>query len=74
MNTSFINKEFRIVFQPKNPEDFNGKRRFAIGAGKLAEYLGEKNAETAIERALNTLDDKIRVKFRNTGWVDFYVK
>ena len=73
MKATQFNKDFRIVFQPKNVEKY-GKRRFAIGAGKLAEYIGEENAQKAFEKASNMMEDKIRIKFRVAGWVDFYVK
>lgn len=73
MTATQFNKDFRIVFQPKDIERY-GKRRFAIGAGKLAEYIGEDNAKVAFEKASGMMTDKLRVKFRVAGWVDFYVK
>lgn len=73
MKATQFNKDFRIVFQPKDIEKY-GKRRFAIGAGKLAEYIGEDNAKVAFEKASGMMTDKLRVKFRVAGWVDFYVK
>jgi hypothetical protein len=69
-----INKKFRIVFQPYDRQQFSGKRRFFIGAGSLPKYVGEKNAETAILKALNCDADKYRAKFRKHGTVDFYPK
>lgn len=73
MTATQFNKDFRIVFQPKDIERY-GKRRFAIGAGKLAEYIGEDNAKVAFEKASGMMTDKLRIKFRVAGWVDFYVK
>lgn len=73
MTATQFNKDFRIVFQPKDIEKY-GKRRFAIGAGKLAEYIGEDNAKVAFEKASGMMTDKLRIKFRVAGWVDFYVK
>jgi hypothetical protein len=67
-----VNKEFTIVFQPKN--SIYGKRRFAIGAGRLPFYVGQKNADTAILRALMSHDDKCTVKLRKYGRIDFYRK
>ena len=32
MTPKKFNKEFKIVFQPKEKEKFNNKRRFAVGA------------------------------------------
>ena len=67
------NNEFKIVFQPKNPEIY-GKRRFAVGAGKLHKYVGVKNANKAILRALKSLEDKETVRLRKFGRIDFYRK
>lgn len=69
-----INAEFRIVFQPKNPALFNNRRRFAIGGGQIAKYIGEHNAEVAIERAFNGTSDKCVVKLRKQGTIIFYNK
>lgn len=69
-----INKEFKIVFEPKDKGRFNNNRRFAVGAGRLAEYIGEQNAQNCFEKAYSIKTDKIRFKFRVQGIVDFYVK
>lgn len=69
-----INQEFRIVFQPKETLLYNGKRRFAIGGGSIAKYVGQANAETAIKKALNSGEDRFTIKFRKHGQIDFYVK
>ena len=69
-----INKEFKIVFEPKNKEAFNKNRRFAVGAGRLAEYIGESNAQSCFEKAMKSTTDKVRFRFRVQGIVDFYVK
>ena len=69
-----INKEFKIVFEPKEKERFNNNRRFAVGAGKLADYIGEQNAQTLFEKAMKTKTDKVRFKLIVQGIVDFYVK
>jgi hypothetical protein len=69
-----LNQEFRIVFQPKNPSLFEGRRRFAIGAGQIAKYLGEENAGTAILKALCSYDDSYTKKFRAHGDITFYRK
>lgn len=68
-----INKEFRIVFQPKDPELF-GRRRFAIGGLSLKKYIGEKNANTAITKAFESKTDKVSFRFRKHGRIDFYPK
>lgn len=69
-----LNQEFRVVFQPKETLLYNGKRRFAIGAGSIAKYVGEKNAQTAITKALAGGEDRFTIKFRKHGRIDFYVK
>lgn len=69
-----LNKEFTIVFQPKDREIYNGKRRFAVGAYSLEKYVGKKNAEVAIQRATDCLEDKIRIRLRKHGIIDFYVR
>lgn len=73
-NPHYINKNFRIVFQPKDKAAFNDNRRFAVGAGRLAEYIGAGNAAVCFEKADKITTDKIRFKFRKMGVVDFYVK
>lgn len=73
MNATRFNKEFKIVFQPKNKEQFDNKRRFAVGAGRLENYIGKSNTDAVIKRAEKMTTDKIRIKFRETGIVDVYV-
>lgn len=68
-----INKEFRIVFQPKDIELY-GKRRFVVGAKSLYKYIGQDNANKAILTALNSKSDSCRLKYRKFGTVDFYSK
>ena len=74
MNSSIFNKNFKIVFQPKNKEKFENKRRFAVGAGRLEIYIGKSNTEVVIKKAEQMMTDKIRIKFRETGIVDIYVQ
>lgn len=69
-----LNREFIVTFQPKQPELFDGRRRFSVGAYSLHKYVGKSNAKTAIERALKSSLDKCSVKFRKHGRVDFYFK
>ena len=74
MNSSKFNKNFKIVFQPKNKEKFENKRRFAVGAGRLEIYIGKSNTEVVIKKSEQMMTDKIRIKFRETGIVDIYVQ
>lgn len=71
-NTKF-NREFKIVFQPKEKENFNNKRRFAVGAGRLEIYIGKSNAEVVFKKGMELTKDKIRIKFRKHGIVDIYL-
>lgn len=68
-----LNKEFKVVFQPKDIELY-GKRRFGVGACSLQKYIGENNANTAIQKALNLRTDKLRLRFRKHGIIDIYLK
>jgi hypothetical protein len=68
-----LKKEFDVVFQPRHKELY-GKRRFLISINRLHEHIGVYNANTAVLKALNSKDDKIRLKFRKFGTVDIYRK
>lgn len=68
------NSEFRIVFQPKYPEQHRNRRRFAIGAKSLHKYIGLENANTALIKALKSKKDIEIVKFRTHGSITFYSK
>lgn len=69
-----LNREFKFVFNPKEPEQFNGRRYFGIGANSLYKYIGAANAETVIRKALASKDDKIKIKFRKHGAIYVYVQ
>ena len=69
-----FNKEFKIVFQPKEKEKFNNKRRFAVGAGRLSIYIGESNAQVVFSKCEKLSDDKLRIKFRKHGIIDIYLQ
>lgn len=73
MNISVLNKHFKFVFQPKNKADFNNNRRFAVGAGRLEEYIGKECAENVIKKAWIMKGDKRRFQFRERGILDVYV-
>ncbi len=66
---NITNKDFKIFHRP-----VGAKRSNPIGAGRLVEVLGLGNAITAITKALKSKDDKITVKFRSAGRIDFYRK
>jgi len=71
---SYLERNFRFVFEPKDKERFGGKRRFYVGSGRLQEYIGKHNTETVIRKAEEMMTDKKRLKFRETGIIDIYFK
>lgn len=73
-NSPLLNTYFKVVFTPKNKEEFGGRRRFLIGIYSLHKYVGENNANTAILVALNSLEDSCHKTFRTRGTVEFYNK
>ena len=73
MSATKFNHEFKIVFQPYNKEQFDNKRRFAVGAGRLEVYIGKSNAEVVFLKGMKLKNDKLRIKFRKHGIVDIYL-
>lgn len=73
---TYLNKNFRFVFTPKNTDDLfkPTNYRFLIGAGQIQHYIGIANANKAILTALNSKTDKVTLKFRKYGKIDIYVK
>jgi hypothetical protein len=68
-----FDRNFYIVFQPNAGELFY-KRRFLVTSKTLKNYVGIYNANTALLRASNSTGDKLRVRLRKFGIIDFYVK
>lgn len=72
------NSKIRIVFQPKDSELFNGRRRFGVGVKSLHKYITESNAKSVmtkgVKKALKNKNLKERCKFRKFGIVDIYLK
>ena len=73
MSNEQFNKQYKIVFQPKEKEAYNDNRRFAVTANTLPKYIGKDNAEKCFEKAEKMTTDKVRFKFRKMGIVDFYL-
>lgn len=69
-----LNREFKFVFNPKNREEFGGRRYFGVGAKSLHKYIGEKNAETVIRKAMESTEDRVIVKFRTKGAIYIYTQ
>jgi len=69
-----INKYFMITFTPKRPELYGGRKRFSIGGGQLAKYLGESNARALIKKAQKSLKQNVEKRYRETGHVKLYYR
>lgn len=73
-----INETFIITFKPKNPELFNGRKRFSIGAWSMHKYIGEQNAITMLKIIQlfegDKAGDKFTKKFRKHGQIILYAK
>lgn len=71
-----INKNFRIVFEPKmrSVGAMFTRVRFGIGAGELENYVGHETALQAITGAWASKRDKYSFKHRKRGRLDFYTK
>lgn len=69
-NIFLIKRDFKLVYQPK----VTTRRRYFICVSSLIKEVGFHNANTAFLRALNSDADKIRVRLRKCGIIDFYRK
>ena len=58
LSISYLERTYRFVFQPKDKSKFGGKT----------------NAETVLCKAEEMKVDKKRLKFRETGILDIYLK
>lgn len=74
MKATKFNREFKIVFQPYNKSEFQNKRRFGVGAGRLEVYIGKSNAEVVFKKGMSLTSDKLRIKFRKHGIIDIYLQ
>ena len=70
MKATKFNREFKIVFQPYNKAEYQNKRRFGVGAGRLEIYIGKSNADVVFKKGMSLTSDKLRIKFRKHGIVD----
>ena len=73
MSATKFNREFKIVFQPYNKSEYQNKRRFGVGAGRLEIYIGKSNADVVFKKGMSLISDKLRIKFRKHGIVDIYL-
>ena len=81
-NITYLNRNFRFVFEPKqdtgqfslNLFEKRSDKRFLLGAGQLSNYITEKNAETVIKATEKMKTDKKTIKFRKYGKIEIYVK
>ena len=73
MSATKFNREFKIVFQPYNKSEYQNKRRFGVGDGRLEVYIGKGSAEVVFKKGMSLTSDKLRIKFRKHGIVDIYL-
>lgn len=64
-------EDFKVVYQPK--EKLGKYKRFFVTMKTLKNYVGETNANKAIQRAKNSKGDKYSVLLRKFGRIDFYI-
>lgn len=73
-----LNNFFIITFKPKHPIDFNGRRRFSIGAHQIGKYLGERNAEILKKKLEDwhgpKAGEKFEKKYPKYGRITVYAK
>jgi hypothetical protein len=71
-----INKNFRIVLEPKRKSvgAFVIRRRFGVGAGALEKWTSPETALKAFASALVSKTDKYTFRHRTYGRIDFYSK
>ncbi len=65
--------DYRFVYQPKPELNFT-RRRFFVSNNRLKDYIGERNANKAVETAINLKQDNYRMRLRKFGIVDIYLK
>ncbi|SNS02408.1 hypothetical protein [Flavobacterium sp. ov086] len=68
-----MNKDYLIVFSPKDTKKYINKR-FLVSINQLKKYIGLENANKAVLKA-ETLDkDKLTLKYRSYGKIEIYLK
>ena len=68
-----LNRNYRIVYTPKNKEQYNYKR-FFVSPYQLSSYIGFCNANKVVRTALSMRVDKSTLKFRKYGKIEIYLK
>lgn len=76
METGLPNREFKVVFKPKDITLYPGKKekKFGIGSRSIAKYIGESNAKVVVKKALECKKDSLICKFRATGTIYIYLR
>lgn len=67
------NNNYRCVFTPKKPHSYR-LNRFFIGIGSLENYIGKNNASRALCKLEYFKLDKLTLKYRKFGRIEFYSK
>lgn len=78
IDNMIVNNHFIIIFKPKRPELFNNRKRFGVGAGSLAKYIGDDNAKKLLNKIGTFVGDdaveKYVLKYRKMGTIILYAK
>lgn len=68
-----LNKDYRIVYTPKNCTKYKYKRFFVL-AYQLSNYISQENVNKCVLKALSMQTDKITLRFRKYGKIEIYLK
>ena len=63
-----------VVFSPKNPADFENRKRFLVTLNTLRNYIGSSNAQAIAVRSSICLTDKCTFRLRKLGKIEIYFK
>jgi hypothetical protein len=63
-----------VVFSPRFPQLFNGRKRFFVTLNTMSNYIGSENAHNLIIKLEKVQQDKTTWKFRNHGKLEIYWK
>lgn len=63
-----------VVFTPKQPQNYNNRKRFFVTLNTLQQYIGSGNAESVLFGFNSARTDKCTFKFRKYGKIEIYVK
>lgn len=70
----WFRSNYYIVFTPKKPRKYSGRKRFLVSARMLYKYVGSEASNKAICEAYRSQLQKFTIKFRSSGKLEFYSK